>query len=249
MTQSVTVCPCASGCARCSRPEFQAKKREYRKRLYADRKLSQRCVDCAAGLQEDDGLRCVECTARNAISARRYREGNGRNREYESAKSRRLSRRSRGLCVKCDQPSSSQSMCPKHLALHRVLATNWARRKRAGILPIKRVVAVALPDRPEPYRPHDELRETPRVRILLALSWLDWPSSRELFDVLGIAWMESDPTEHDRFSGMLRNLVKAGAIEKRTLERSLASYRLTDAGRAEVAKIRSGNYVTTRRVA
>ena len=39
----------------------------------AERIDARRCIDCAAGLQDDDGRRCVECAQRQREAQQRYR--------------------------------------------------------------------------------------------------------------------------------------------------------------------------------
>lgn len=89
-----------------------------RARLYADRKAARRCIDCAAGLQPPDGLRCVECRERAVDDQRRYR-ATAKGRAAERA---RLARRyqhltAAGLCVDCAAPAApGRRRCETHLA-------------------------------------------------------------------------------------------------------------------------------------
>lgn len=57
--------------------------------LRAHRIASRLCVDCAAGLQDDDGTRCVECAEKNRIAGRRYR-ATDRAKALDAANKRRL---------------------------------------------------------------------------------------------------------------------------------------------------------------
>lgn len=89
-----------------------------RRALYDDRKAARRCIDCAAGLQSADGLRCVECRERAVADKRRYR-ATAKGRAAERA---RLARRyqhltAAGLCVDCAAPAApGRRRCEAHLA-------------------------------------------------------------------------------------------------------------------------------------
>lgn len=86
-----------------------------------------RCVDCAAGLQDEDGVRCVECADRQRESLVRYRQTDkGRTANRRILKKRRDARRAAGQCVDCPSPAlPGASRCEPHRArnaLNRQLA-------------------------------------------------------------------------------------------------------------------------------
>ena len=116
---------------------------------YQHRKSARLCVDCAAGLQERDGVRCVECHERNADAVRSYYERGGNavraawaKRRYhadpEAARAvRRLlyeTRKLAGICQDCTFPAvDGAAYCLAHLEQRRIRARESMRRKR-GVL-------------------------------------------------------------------------------------------------------------------
>jgi hypothetical protein len=108
-----------------------AKARRYQKARYEQWKANRQCVKCGAGLQDDDGVMCVECVEqafntkrRSWARVRRYkklymrryrREHAEHNREYH----RKLRRRKleQGQCTDCREPRlPGKRFCAVHLA-------------------------------------------------------------------------------------------------------------------------------------
>lgn len=232
-------------------------KRAYRRALYQSRKLASVCIECAAGLQDSDGLSCVDCTARSRVSQIRYR---ARHRASKNRKDRkrhnrvRAERRDQGLCGRCIRRAvEGRTLCESHLEHMRVLGTAARARKKAGIVSIKRqpMKAPSKYIEENSYTPRDELEQQPRVRLIKALAHFDWVNTRELFDVLNIPDYEEggQNLERDAFAQRLTWLVKNGFAQQRGTH-GKRDYQLTDQGRDEYKRIRSGDLVTkARRVA
>jgi hypothetical protein len=87
---------------------------------YRDRVRRRLCVDCAAGLQSVDRLRCVECQASMLASKRRYRTSKkGRAVELSRRRERYANRCSDGRCVDCARPAAEGRVrCDEHLTYH-----------------------------------------------------------------------------------------------------------------------------------
>lgn len=105
-------------------------------------KAARRCVDCTAGLQDEDGTLCVECAEARARWARSprgralrnvsHREYRNRNRDKRRAIAKARYRRHRlaGLCAKCTAPAiPSTAFCLKHEASHRASQLKRAERR------------------------------------------------------------------------------------------------------------------------
>lgn len=219
-----------------------------RKRRYLHRKLHRLCVDCEAGLPEDaDSVRCVECKERQLGSQTRYlKTDKGREAFNTRLVTKRATWRASGLCTRCggarDRDGKLCTVCLHKLKCirHGVLLTvrmPTIRARGAG-----REIAT--------YQPLDELEQGYRVRLLRALWWRDWSNTHELFDVCGVD-ASGESTDRNNAQVMLGRLVKMGLVEKRLLGRQtkLADYRITDAGRAEVARYRTGDLKTRKRAA
>jgi len=138
-------------------PRDPEKNKQQARERRAQRKANRLCIDCAAGLQEDDGVRCVECYDKILLASYRYRvrnqkRVNARAREWhrkrrathaaeENAKqrARRLAHKIAGLCQLCKNPSLEDNV---YCALHREAARintknnwrkkNWSKRKIAA---------------------------------------------------------------------------------------------------------------------
>lgn len=235
-------------------------KRAYRNALYQSRKLAGVCIECRAVLQEDDGLRCVECTERASDARKRYRATKaGREKERAAHKRAFDQRRASGLCGHCHEPAMpGRAACAGHLAYHRKKSLEWVRAKRAGIVPIKRKPVIPrIPGRlveGKGYLPVDEMESRPRVRIVRALAFVEWISFEDLRVILNVpSWDENDPHEYDAYSQMVSRLTKRGVLERRkvmsiTLRTDACfEYRLSDKGREELARYRSGDLVRKQR--
>lgn len=88
------------------------------------------------------------------------------------------------------------------------------------------------------YRPLDETLAEPRVRILRALRYHDWVPSIDLTTALGLNKGKVMNTYHQT----LKRLADKGLIERRHIYTVYNTdnghnYRITPAGRAELAKI------------
>lgn len=112
-----------------------------RARYYA-RKAARRCTDCNAGLQDGDGVTCVECTElkrqwarnnrvrRNALS-NAYRKRNLPKRA-EIARSRYRRAKLLGVCVRCSTKALPDSnFCGPHRERQNARTREQQRRRRA----------------------------------------------------------------------------------------------------------------------
>ncbi len=93
---------------------------------YAHRKAARLCQDCAAGLQEADGLRCVECTATRAKATTSPRA-------HRRRAAWRRARYRRGLCQDCPAPTvPGRCRCAEHLAARTAAFARYLDRKEAA---------------------------------------------------------------------------------------------------------------------
>lgn len=104
---------------------------------YEQRKAARHCVDCAAGLQETDGLRCLECHETKLRCAKVYRATERAHRldaNRQAAKYAR--RRAAGLCVDCGAPAEGRARCEAHRLAMKLAQQEWLQRReeatRAG---------------------------------------------------------------------------------------------------------------------
>lgn len=81
-------------------------------RLKAERK----CIRCAAGLQEADGVECVECAdAHRARVLARAKTKAGKRTRARIAKRLRTRRKREGLCIWCKRPARpGTGKCDRH---------------------------------------------------------------------------------------------------------------------------------------
>jgi hypothetical protein len=226
---------------------------------YQRLKAERRCVDCTAGLQDGDGVRCIECAEESrAAHARyaarypsrlrkrnreKYRARYEREREEMAARMRewRMARKATGLCMLCIQPALDDSnFCDVHREQSRIHSRNHHRRKRGEKLLVAptsgylrgRRLPTPRGGGPQPkYRPMDEQLGALRLRLLRALRWLGWSTAGDLFERAVIEQTEETSSYHH-----LRRLVDAGAAERRGT-RNEYEYRITNAGRCELEQL------------
>lgn len=171
------------------REQINAKRRQ----MYLDRKIAGVCIDCRAGLQDDDGLRCVECTAKALVSKQRWRARQPRGRMRKADRARRQSRHAQraaqGRCTNCLEPRWNGSiMCHGHLLAARRFKREWLRRKRAGLTPLKpKNARKVIPRFPVEIAPDRDRRLDERYELLRALRRLDWPTTSEWFSSCGVS--------------------------------------------------------------
>ena len=73
---------------------------------------ARKCIQCRAGLQDGDGVRCVEC-------ARKHRDHAATPRARKAAWVARALRPSRGLCIDCPaRCEPGRNRCRVHLDYH-----------------------------------------------------------------------------------------------------------------------------------
>lgn len=223
-----------------------AAKRAYAQKLRDDRRARRRCRDCDAGLQDGDKSRCVECKERNSLAQQKWRKNGGTATETKRRRRIKAERRQLKLCARCGDQSGDKYEC-ESCAFKRKLQT-------AGVAQIDRKPALRAPSDARElreYRPLDEIANTYRVRVLRALWWLtnqpgEWAETREIFQAAGV---EDDYWSRDRNTAqvMLGRLVRYGLVERRVTDKPQnADYRITDAGRAEVALYRKGEMMRVR---
>ncbi len=216
-------------------------KREYRRALYATRKAAQVCVECAAGLQEEDGLHCVECNERRTETRKRYRKTGGARLERKWQTKTRETRKAAGLCTQCPRVAvAGRVRCAEHIAYHRRYSKLWLRLKRAGAETVgvisHRTTSPApfVEELPDYHVPIEVKLGRPRLRILRAMRHLDWERANEVLRVAG-APDHSGTTEYNNLSAVLGRLVGLGLVERRGAKNAF-EYLITDAGRAEAAQ-------------
>lgn len=216
--------------------------RVYRRQLYLDRKLSGVCIDCRAGLTDDDGLRCVECTHKALVAKQRWRAkqplGRMRKEDRTRRQSRHTQRAEQGLCVNCLAPRwNGTTMCLGHLSAARRFKREWLRRKRAGLIPLRPKRARKPIPRVQTERIVDrDRRLDERFEMLRALRRLEWPSTTEWFDALETSEDVRDPKRVSRYQ-LVGRLVKHGFAERRGPSRNQYEYQITPAGRAELKRL------------
>ena len=97
---------------------------------YAARKSARLCVDCAAGLQDTDRIRCVECLAVNYAASSAYRTSEiGRAGNRRRLKARRAARTAAGLCIDCGIATSGPIRCERHRDATKLSTVAWKDRK------------------------------------------------------------------------------------------------------------------------
>ena len=176
--------------------------RAYMQRRRLERKLAQRCIDCNAELGERDAQRCRGCLAK--IPDHEWtREDTDRKRQE------RLAREAKGQCSWCTDPATNGKLCYGHR-----LKANAATRQRRAKLRAEEPTSIA---------------PSPRLRILRAVSRLEWPTSRDLGEAIGLPEDGHDP-ERNAAMQMLSRLVRAGLIEARGTHGS-RRYAITATGR------------------
>ena len=122
---------------------------EAQRNRYHARREARLCVVCAAGLQEHDTIRCIECEERKATyeespDAADRRRARARDRAFaqyhadpEAARglvaARRLARKIRGICTFCHRRAAEDhALCEEHRDSERARIREQARRRRAA---------------------------------------------------------------------------------------------------------------------
>ena len=120
--------------------------KEARMARYTARKLEGRCVDCNAGLGDDDNLTCVECTARmqawraspaGRASARKAQQRylkTESGRKANAKKTQRYRQRAiaNGLCLQCTAKATRGRLCERHGAAHAARSKQWRAKQKAS---------------------------------------------------------------------------------------------------------------------
>lgn len=116
---------------------------------YLRLKLAGLCVSCEAGLQEDDGVHCVECVERRRrwaaseagkasarATAHRYTQTAAGSAARRAAMARRrAARRAAGQCIACRVPVADCLRCEKCAAVHSAtVMRSRAKRRVAGVV-------------------------------------------------------------------------------------------------------------------
>ena len=199
-------------------PEIRrAYNREYMRRRRLERKLADQCADCGRQLADDESGRCRACLAR-------YPERDWTPADNERKRRERIAREALGLCSWC----MARATCGKLCYGHRRKATKAMRRHRQK-------------DRAAP------VASTPRTRLLRALSRLDWPTSGELFAVMGVPEGGHD-LERMAAAQMLSRMVRGGFAEARG-PHGAKQYAITAMGRAVLAPAGAQATATRRKAA
>jgi hypothetical protein len=121
--------------------------RRYMRARYHRLKAARRCVNCTAGLQDDDGVMCVECVEAAKESVRRrwlkvrsykkFAQRRWRAANAERARARRkaiwLEKKIAGICVRCKQPALEDSIeCAAHRERSREYGRNSYRLRKGS---------------------------------------------------------------------------------------------------------------------
>lgn len=123
--------------------------RQYMRELRAARVAARRCIWCDAGLQDNDGKKCVDCVERQRACRRAYsatEEGNARmradRRRYYHRNAERLKRETRdrrtefialGVCPLCGGTPSTTTLCESCKARQRIYDARYVAKKKARI--------------------------------------------------------------------------------------------------------------------
>ena len=115
-------------------PEQRAHRRDAERARYARRVAERRCVKCNAGLQPEDGVRCVECVDRAAGIDHRYKHS-AKGRATNAVKQRRwrADAKAAGRCCVCLLPAApGRVRCDRHLAEQKAAQAAYLDRKEAS---------------------------------------------------------------------------------------------------------------------
>ena len=203
-------------------------RRNRRVERYEERKLDAKCCDCAADLLEDEGLRCATCADRDEAAKAVYRTSQaGRRTIAKNRKRYAKANARRGLCTRCPRKRAPHSkICTKCRATMTKAQANYRARKAAGVIVLatekrRRARAAAIARHAEIsgrcYVPIDE-QGTTRTALLRIMRHLDWSTSSEILELLGVPpYEQGDRRERDAFAQMLCRLAKAGIVERRSI--------------------------------
>ncbi len=231
---------------------FNVKPISDRKRLYWERKLAGRCVDCNAGLtDEDTGVRCVEHRAaevsRNKAYAAKPRVRKAIQKRERSLRAERVANR---LCMYCGEPlherlrNVSCAGCRRHRRI-----TNAARKAGSSGNHGTDITPIRMPT--IPYQPIDEREQNMRVRMLRALWRLtndgEWADAADILLAASVEMNDErgGSRERNRAEVMLGRLTKGGVVDRRG-ERKSYFYRVNEISRAEVRAWRVGELPNAR---
>jgi hypothetical protein len=218
-----------------------ARMRITRRAAYLDRKTRQVCVDCAAGLQEDDGLKCVECGDRDkAAKAGRRTTPEVRAREAVSRRARRAQWIANGKCAHCGGKRDRLEVrnCADCREMILVATRSYRQRKRAGtvgtsVVVERRLELVRDTDAPSRYIPIDDRLRKPSTRVLRAMRFLDWSPAKEVLEACD-APDDVRTAERSTLMSTLCRMWKRGLVEVRGVL-GAREYRLTASGREAVS--------------
>src|SRR5689334_10062765 len=100
-----------------------------RARMLLRRKLDGKCLVCGAGLQEDDGATCVECTEAHR---RWLKSPNGRASKVRSTIKTRKAYASAGRCIDCGGAvEPGRKRCLTHLQANAARTATYRARRAA----------------------------------------------------------------------------------------------------------------------
>ena len=119
----------------------------YHAKRRARRVAARICIDCEAGLQEEDYVLCVECFEARKKSSAKYRataKAKATRAKWEQAhmtarragdatwhKRSRLRKKLKGECTHCQPATGDTNMCDVHRALHTQADVRYRARKKA----------------------------------------------------------------------------------------------------------------------
>lgn len=227
---------------------------------YAQLKAARLCVDCRAGLQDDDGVRCIECAAdrsrRSLNYARQHPEvqraylTRARDRVNAYRRDLRTAKKLARICIDCTEPCLDDNL---RCRLHRDAAQTRVReswRRLHGSDAIREIAAVAHPiGRPAgPRRPMLRAPTEPALppivapedaattRVLRALRWLEWPGLAELIDAVAGLTNGGDSGAYNAWTQVVVRAVRRGWVEARGPTGG-RDYALTASGRVQLDRV------------
>ncbi len=233
----------------------KARKARVQKARYERRKLEQRCIDCDAGLQEDDGLRCVEC-AESATEAKRKYWASGKPCERTAAWHRAdyAQRKAIGVCLHCSKPAAPGGvMCSTHRAEASARSVASKRRRKQGIALMPKSRAAPQSVQSAPYHPMDGVLSKPTVRVLRAIRFFDWAPSADILDAAGAPEYVfrsgvGTNTERNGITSALKRLASDGLVDRRGSHPRF-EYRINARGKAALTDMIQNNQIVCRRAA
>lgn len=243
--------------------------REYRRNQVAARIAARLCIDCGAGLQDEDTKRCVECRDRNKRDATRWQKsqsGREKTRAWhrqwtaehrplvlERRRAGYMEHKTTGVCVRCREPSLEDSVfCGYHRDVQRLASRVDKARKANGRAPrplVKKLreMRANKPQKPAPdITPIKPKRYVPRdVKLgtprAVLLRAMRWLDWSRSSDVFEAADVPSNTDNPQGHNAMAVTLSRLvrDGLVEARGKRGEQFYRLSDSGRREADQLRN----------